>query len=109
MKIDIYENYCRIKYLFSDLERTMDDIRDIVKHCAMIQNQLDQMMQTQKTLLHDMSLSTNKPKVNGVGTSGGASNQDPLYPEGHPQRVEHDTKILMGMPQVHLKRKRREL
>lgn len=86
----IYENSCRIKYLFSDLEITMNDIRGIAKHYTMIQNQLDQIMKSQEKLLHDISHSTNKPQVYGVDTRGRASTEDPLYPEGHPKRIGQD-------------------
>lgn len=69
----------------------MNDIRGVVKHCAMIQNQLDQVLQTRNKLLQDVFVSSNKPDVYGVGTRDGSSTQDPLYPEGHHKRAELDS------------------
>ena len=29
----------------------------------------------------------------GIATKGGASTQDPLYPEGHPKRIEQESQL----------------
>ena len=29
----------------------------------------------------------------GIATRGGASTQDPLYPEGHPKRIEQESQL----------------
>ena len=79
-----------IDNLHDIVERTSNDVKMLVKHFHMVQTQIDQLTKVQK----DMLVNTSKEKdkhVYEVTTRGGASTQDPLYPEGHPKRVEQDS------------------
>src|SRR3954469_19195864 len=54
----------------------------------MVQTQPDQLAKVQKDML--VNASGNKHAY-GIRTRSGAATQDPLYPEGHPKRIEQDS------------------
>ena len=54
----------------------------------MVQTQIDQLTKVQKDLLVNASREKHAYEVT---TRGGVFTQDPLYPEGHPKRVEQDS------------------
>src|SRR3954464_14601730 len=57
----------------------------------MVQTQLEQISNVQKYLL------ANNVKQDiqayGIKNTGGTHTQDPLYPEGHPKRIEQDSQV----------------
>ena len=54
----------------------------------MVQTQLDQLAKVQ----NDMLVNASRDKhAYGIRTRSGAATQDPLYPEGHPKRIEQDS------------------
>jgi hypothetical protein len=69
------------------LYRTTNDVRGIGKHASMVQTQLEQVAQSQKELLDEMNRNLHDFAVM-VATRGGKMTQEPLFPEGHPRRVE---------------------
>ncbi|KAK1628159.1 hypothetical protein QYE76_002474 [Lolium multiflorum] len=84
----LMENSQAISKLHDIVERTSNDVKMLVKHFHMVQTQIDQLTKVQNDLLKN----THKEKhAYEVTTRGGASTQDPLYPEGHPKRVEQDS------------------
>ena len=54
----------------------------------MVQTQIDQLTKVQKDLLVNASREKHAYEIT---TRGGVSTQDPLYPEGHPKRIEQDS------------------
>ena len=70
--------------------------------------QLEQVSRSQQDLFRDMLKQHNKHAY-GVGTRGGKFTQDPLYPEGHPKRIEQDSQKLMIVHLVHLRRRKRRV
>jgi hypothetical protein len=54
----------------------------------MVQTQNDQLTKVQKDLLVNAS---REKQACEIRTRGGATTQDPLYPEGHPKRIEQDS------------------
>jgi hypothetical protein len=54
----------------------------------MVQTQIDQLTKVQKDLLVNAS---REKQACEIRTRGGATTQDPLYPEGHPKRIEQDS------------------
>ena len=58
----------------------------------MVQTQVGQVTKVQKDLLADISKQVDKHAYS-VKTRGGASSQDPLYPEGHPKIIEQDSQL----------------
>ncbi|KAK1618179.1 hypothetical protein QYE76_023696 [Lolium multiflorum] len=84
----LMENSQAIGKLHDIVERTSNDVKMLVKHFNMIQTQIDQLTKVQNDLLKN----THEEKhVYEVTTRGGVSTQDPLYPEGHPKRIEQDS------------------
>ncbi|KAK1665525.1 hypothetical protein QYE76_053684 [Lolium multiflorum] len=84
----LIENSQAISKLHDIVERTSNDVKMLVKHFNMIQTQIDQLTKVQNDLLKN----THEEKhAYEVTTRGGVSTQDPLYPEGHPKRIEQDS------------------
>ena len=72
------------------LYRKTNDVRGVGKHASMVQTQLEQVAQSQKELLDEMNRNTQDFAVR-VATRGGKMTQEPLFPEGHPRRIEQDS------------------
>jgi hypothetical protein len=60
----------------------------LAKHFQMVQTQIDQLTKVQKDLLVNAA---REKQACEIRTRGGATTQDPLYPEGHPKRIEQDS------------------
>jgi hypothetical protein len=60
----------------------------LIKHFQMVQTQIDQLTKMQKDLLVNAS---REKYAYEISTRSGVSTQDPLYPEGHPKRIEQDS------------------
>ncbi|KAK1665241.1 hypothetical protein QYE76_053400 [Lolium multiflorum] len=84
----LMENSQAIGKLHDIVERTSNDVKMLVKHFDMIQTQIDQLTKVQNDLLKN---NHEEKHVYEVTTRGGVSTQDPLYPEGHPKRIEQDS------------------
>ncbi|KAK1647441.1 hypothetical protein QYE76_065246 [Lolium multiflorum] len=87
----LMENSRAISELHGIVERTSNDVKILVKHFQMVQTQIDQLTKVQNDLLGNNSKEKHAYEVT---TRGGASTQDPLYPEGHPKRVEQDSQLI---------------
>ena len=72
------------------LFRISNDVRGVGKHASMVQTQLEQVAKSQRELLDEMNNNINDHAVR-VMTRGGRMTQEPLYPEGHPKRIEQDS------------------
>jgi hypothetical protein len=64
-----------------------------VKHFQMVQTQIDLLTKVQKDLLVNASKEKHACEIK---TRSGAATQDPLYPEGHPKRIEQDSQRATG-------------
>ena len=53
----------------------------------MVTTQVEQVLKAQDDLLNELKSKNNDNDVR-VMTTGGKMTQEPLYPEGHPKRVE---------------------
>jgi hypothetical protein len=84
----LLENSRAINKLQDIVERISNDVKMLVKHFQMVQTQIDQLTKVQKDLLVNAS---REKQVCEIHTRGGATTQDPLYPEGHPKRIEQDS------------------
>jgi hypothetical protein len=84
----LLENSRAINKLLDIVERTSNDVKMLVKHFQMVQTQIDQLTKVQKDLLVNAA---REKQACEIRTRGGASTQDPLYPEGHPKRIEQDS------------------
>ena len=68
------ENSHKIKFLHESLHANVGEVKRIVKHCEMMNNQVEQMISLQNQLYEKLNV---KKHVCGVNTRGGASTQDP--------------------------------
>jgi hypothetical protein len=74
--------------LLSDLMfRIANDVKGLGKHASMVHTQLDQVAKSQNDLLAEINNNMNDHAIR-VMTRGGRMTQEPLYPEGHPKRIE---------------------
>jgi hypothetical protein len=89
----LLENSRAINKLHDIVERTSNDVKMLVKHFQMVQIQIDQLTKVQKDLLVN---ALREKQACEIRTRGGASTQDPLYPEGHPKRIEQDSQRAAG-------------
>ena len=72
------------------LFRISNDVRGVGKHASMVQTQLEQVAKSQRELLDEMNNDIHDFVVR-VATRGCKMTQEPLYPEGHPKRIEQDS------------------
>ena len=56
----------------------------------MVTTQVEQVLKAQNDLLNELNNKKNDNVVR-VMTTGGRMTQEPLYPEGHPKRIEQDS------------------
>ena len=83
----VHENSLAIKILLDVLVRTINFVKGLVNNFHMVQTQLEQISKVQKDLLANNSQLVDT-QAYGIKTRGGTLTQDPLYPEGHPKRIE---------------------
>src|SRR4051812_11834019 len=88
----LHDNSLAIKSLLDVLVRTVNDVKGLVKHFHMVQTQLEEIYNVQKDLLAS-NAKQDDIQAFGIKTRGGAHTQDPLYPEGHPKRIEQDSQL----------------
>jgi len=79
-----------LDHLGDYMSRTVNDLKLISKHASMVTTQVEQVLKAQDGLLNELNSKDNDNAVR-VMTRGGKMTQEPLYPEGHPKRVEHDS------------------
>jgi hypothetical protein len=99
------ENSRAINKLHDIVERTSNDVRMLVKYFQMVQTQIDQLTKVQKDLLVNAS---REKYVCEISTRSGASTQDPLYPEGHPKRIEQDSQCVVDNGTLSRKKKKNQ-
>ena len=90
------------------LFKISNDVRGVGKHASMVQTQLEQVAESQRELLDEMNHNIHDFAVR-VATGGGKMTQEPLYPEGHPKRIEQDSQINnTSAPSPSKKKKKKE-
>ena len=86
------------------MERTSNDVKMLVKHFQMVQTQIDQLIKVQKDLLVNAAKEKHAYEIR---IRSGAATQDPLYPEGHPKRIEKDSQQAENSGTTRKKRKKK--
>ena len=71
------------------MSRTVSDLKIISKHASMVKTQVEQVLKAHD-LLNELNSKNNDNAIR-VMTRGGKMTQEPLYPEGHPKRIEEDS------------------
>ena len=79
-----------IEHLSDYMSRVKGELKLISKHASMVTTQVEQVLKTQNDLLNELNSKNNDFAVR-VATRGGKVTQEPLYPEGHPKRIEQDS------------------
>ena len=78
-----------LEHLSDYMSRIKGDLKLISKHASMV-TQVEQVLKAQNDFLNELNDKKNDNVVR-VMTRGGKMTQEPLYPEGHPRRVEQDS------------------
>jgi hypothetical protein len=100
----LLENSRAINKLHDIVQRTSNDVKMLVKHFQTVQTQSDQLTKVQNDLLVN---ATREKQACEISTRSGASTQDPLYPEGHPKRIEKDSQHAVGNGTLSKKKKKK--
>src|SRR3954466_11999244 len=79
-----------IEHLSNYMSRVKGELKLISKHASMVTTQVEQVLTAQNDLLNELNNKKNDNAVR-VMTRGGRMTQEPLYPEGHPKRIEQDS------------------
>ena len=79
-----------IEHLSDYMSRVKGELKLISKHASMVTTQVEQFPKAQNDLLNELNNKKNNNVVRVV-TRGGKMTQEPLYPEGHPKRIEQDS------------------
>src|SRR3954449_8987898 len=99
------ENSRAIDKFHDIIERTSNDVKMLVKHFQMVQTQIDQLSKVQK----DLRVNASREKhAYEIRTRRGVPTQDPLYPEGHPNRIEQDSQRANDIGTTSQKKKKKK-
>ena len=79
-----------IEHLSDYMSRVKGELKLISKHASMVTTQVEQVLKAQNDLLNELNDKKNDNVVRVV-TRGGRMTQEPLYPEGHPKRIDEDS------------------
>ena len=84
------QNTFMIKRLGDYMADIRGELKLVSKHASMVTTQVEQVLKAQKELLNEMNSKKNDYAVK-VATRTSRMTQEPLYPEGHPKRIEQDS------------------
>ena len=84
------ENAYMIRHLGDYMANIKGELKLVSKHASMVTSQVEQVLKAQKEVLDEMNSKKNDYAVR-VATRTGRMTQEPLYPEGHPKRIEQDS------------------
>ena len=75
-----------LEHLGDYMANVKGELKLISKHASMVTTQVEQVLKAQNDLLNGYSKKNDN--VVRFMTRGGKMTQEPLYPEGHPKRIE---------------------
>ena len=100
-------NAYMIEHLSDYMSRVKGELKLISKHASMVTTQVEQVLKGQNDLLNELNNKKNDNAVR-VMTRGGKMTQEPLYPEGHPKRIEQDSqRTNVDAPSSSMKKKKK--
>ena len=79
-----------LEHLGDYMSITVNDLKLISKHASMVTTQVEQVLKAQDYFLNELNSKNNDNAVRVI-TRGGKMTQEPLYPKGHPKRVEQNS------------------
>ena len=86
---ELKNNAFEIGHVGDNLARVKDELHRVSKYASMVATQAEQVLKAQNDLLDELN-NKNDFAVR-VATRTGRMTQEPLYPEGHPKRIEQDS------------------
>ena len=87
-----------LEYLGDYMFRTINVLNIVSKHASMVKTQVEQGLKAQSDLPNEMNNQMNDHVVR-IMTRGGKMTKEPLYPQGHPKRIEkYPQRINIGPP-----------
>ena len=87
---ELKRNADMLEHLGDYMANVTGELKLISKHASMVTTQVEQVLKAQNDLLNELNSKKNDNVVR-VMTRGGKMTQEPLYPEGHPKRIEQDS------------------
>ena len=79
-----------LEHLGDYMANVKGELKLISKHASMVTTKVEQVHKAQNDLLNELNSKDNDNAVR-VATRIGRMTQEPLYPEGHPKRIEQDS------------------
>ena len=79
-----------LEHLGDYMSNVKGELKLISKHASMVTTQVQQVLKAQNDLLNELNSKNNDNAVR-VMTRGGRMTHEPLYPEGHPKKIEQDS------------------
>ena len=92
-----------LSHLSACVDRNVNDLKLLSKHASMITTQVEQVLKAQNDLLNELNDNSVR-----VITRGGKMTQEPLYPEGHPKRIDQDSQGINADTPSHPKEKKKD-
>ncbi len=89
-----------LSHLSACVDRNVNALKLLSKHASMITTQVEQVLKAQNELLNELNENSAR-----VITRGGKMTQEPLYPEGHPKRIDQDSQGINADTPSHPKEK----
>ena len=77
-----------LEHLSDYMSRVKGELKLISKHASMVTTQVEQVLKAQNDLLNELNSKKNDNAIR-VMTRCGKMTHEPLYPEGHIERVEY--------------------
>ena len=87
---ELKNNAFEIGRLSDYMARVKGELKLISEYASMVTTQAEQVLKAQSDFLDELNNKKNDNVVR-VMTRGGKMTQEPLYPEGHPKRIEQDS------------------
>ncbi|KAI4990671.1 hypothetical protein ZWY2020_039042 [Hordeum vulgare] len=92
-----------LSHLSACVDRNVNDLKLVSKHASRITTQVEQVLKAQNDLLNEL----NENSVRVI-TRGGKMTREPLYPEGHPKRIDQDSQGINADTPSHPKEKKKD-
>ena len=86
---ELKNNAFEIGRVSDNMARVKGELKLVSKYASMVATQAEQVLKAQNDLLDELN-NKNDFAVR-VATRTGRMTQEPLYPEGHPKRIEQDS------------------
>ena len=97
------QNARMLSHLSACVDRNVNDLKLLSKHASMVTTQVEQVLKAQNDLLNELNDNSVR-----VVTRGGRMTQEPLYPEGHPKRIEQDSQGVSTDAPSHPRKKKKD-